>query len=414
MPNELERLLVVAFKYPPYAAVGGKRWAKLSKYLARQGVTVDVVTVPWPNGDPATLADVTHDNIRIHRIPAMSPNRLRITDPRTLLQRVRGKLYRTLVAGRPVSQDAAWWGPVVIPAVAWIARRKRSQAIVVTGAPFMANYWIARGKALLPKVPLVQEFRDPWADLPEASLRSSGTVERVAALERAVVRSADAVVTVTGGLTRLLGSTYPPAHCVTVPNGFDPEEFSPASSETDHFRLVHGGNLYVGRDEPLRALLAVVSKHARELPGLELVFLGGFPDAVRSEFRTLEAHGILRIMPRVSTADYAREVATSFATLQFNAEHFPYLVSTKIYEYAAAKKPVLSLNYGGEIDALIREHALGWSVDARDEREILDALRESHTLWKTEPGYQSEPVDFEQYDYRQIVDRYRLVLESLL
>ena len=80
----------------------------------------------------------------------------------------------------------------------------------------------------------------------------------------------------------------------------------------------------------------------------------------------------------------------------------------------AANKPVLSLNYGGEIDALIREHALGWSVDARDEREILDALRESHTLWKTEPGYQSEPVDFEQYDYRQIVDRYRLVLESLL
>ena len=48
-------LLVIAYKFPPYAGVGGFRWAKLSKYLARLGHEVHVVTVPWRGGGPNTL-----------------------------------------------------------------------------------------------------------------------------------------------------------------------------------------------------------------------------------------------------------------------------------------------------------------------------------------------------------------------
>lgn len=413
MPKDIDRLLLVAFKYPPYAGVGGKRWAKLSKYLARQGVTVDVVTVEWPDGDPSTLEDVSDDRIRIHQIPALSPNRIRSRGSNTVAERVRNRLYRDFIAGRPVSQDAAWWGPAVIPATARIARAARSQAIIVTGAPFMSNLWIARGKRFLPRVPLVQEFRDPWADLPDASLDAQGGRDRVGHLEREVLESADAAVTVTEGLSEIIrcktGAT--PVHTVT--NGFDAEDLPAPSSGPRPFRLIHGGNLFVGRDEPLRALLSAVTRSASELPGLELVFRGGFPEDVRREYAALESAGILKVLPSIPAREFMVEVDGAFAALQFNARQFPYLVSTKIYEYAAVGRPVLSLNYGGEIDALVRRHGLGWSVNAHGRAAITEALCECHTAWKRESGQSIEAKGIDRYSYAALADQYRDLVSTL-
>jgi glycosyltransferase involved in cell wall biosynthesis len=322
-------------------------------------------------------------------------------------------VYRDFIAGRPVSQDAAWWGPAAIPAAARIARTARSQAIVVTGAPFMSNLWIARGKRFLPRVPLVQEFRDPWADLPDASLDAQGGRDRVTRLEREVLESADAVVTVTEGLSEIIrrkaGAT--PVHTVT--NGFDAEDLPAPSSGPRPFRLIHGGNLFVGRDEPLRALLSAVARSASELPGLELVFRGGFPEDVRREYASLESAGILKLLPAIPARDFMLEVDGAFAALQFNARQFPYLVSTKVYEYAAARRPILSLNYGGEVDALVGEHGLGWSVHADDASAITEALYECHTVWKRESEHSIEPEDIGRYSYPALAHQYRDLVSAL-
>ena len=79
-----------------------------------------------------------------------------------------------MIVGYPWAQEAAFWGPVLVPAAARLARKHDFQAIVTTGAPFMANYWMARGRGLVPSVPLVQEFRDPWVELPDDMLRAEG------------------------------------------------------------------------------------------------------------------------------------------------------------------------------------------------------------------------------------------------
>jgi hypothetical protein len=71
-------LLVIAYKFPPYAGVGGFRWAKLSKYLARLGHEVHVVTVPWREHGPNTLvADAAEPGVIVHPIRSGSPHRLR-------------------------------------------------------------------------------------------------------------------------------------------------------------------------------------------------------------------------------------------------------------------------------------------------------------------------------------------------
>src|SRR3954468_24007324 len=42
--EDVRRLLIITYHFPPDGAIGGQRWAGLSKYLARLGWEVHVVT----------------------------------------------------------------------------------------------------------------------------------------------------------------------------------------------------------------------------------------------------------------------------------------------------------------------------------------------------------------------------------
>ena len=52
-PSDARRLLVVTWYFPPDGAVGGLRWAGITKYLARLGWKVAVVTAAPPVRDHA-------------------------------------------------------------------------------------------------------------------------------------------------------------------------------------------------------------------------------------------------------------------------------------------------------------------------------------------------------------------------
>src|SRR6266516_3628641 len=47
------RLLIISYHFPPDGAIGGQRWAGLSKYLARLGWEVHIVTASAPGSEPS-------------------------------------------------------------------------------------------------------------------------------------------------------------------------------------------------------------------------------------------------------------------------------------------------------------------------------------------------------------------------
>ncbi len=57
--SDVRRLLVITYHFPPDGAIGGQRWAGLSKYLARLGWEVHVIT--------ASAADAEQPAPNVHR-----------------------------------------------------------------------------------------------------------------------------------------------------------------------------------------------------------------------------------------------------------------------------------------------------------------------------------------------------------
>ena len=67
----MKPIILIAYRFPPYAGVGCYRWSKLCKYLAELGHTIHVVTVDWQHLGPDTfIEDVQDPNIVIHKIPS--------------------------------------------------------------------------------------------------------------------------------------------------------------------------------------------------------------------------------------------------------------------------------------------------------------------------------------------------------
>ena len=181
-------MLVIAYKFPPYAGVGGFRWAKLSKYLARLGHEVHVVTVPWPTYGPNTLAaDAAEPGVIVHAIRSGSPHRFR---HRPLGGRwtaaARHLALRALDRALFYDDEAQRWGRHLIGFCERLIEEHGIEVVVATGHPFQANRWAAELKRRRPALKLDPGLPRPVGrqPVPVAAARGERHASRVAAARR--------------------------------------------------------------------------------------------------------------------------------------------------------------------------------------------------------------------------------------
>jgi len=402
----MNKVLLIAYKFPPFGGVGGFRWSKLAKYLARQGNVVHVIAYDWPAGAPNSLAeDVRHDNIKITRIPSFYPHRLKsMRLPWKPVRALRRYGFRFIDNVIFFDDEAQYWGRHLLPVADALIQKEGIRVVAATGHPFQANYWASVVKARHPGLRLVQDLRDPWL-LPG---RYGDNGWRHAAIERRMrqaLGAADTVVTVTSGLRDVYQGICPAADVRVVHNGFDPDIFKldrPEPSIRPGIVLSHIGNISNNRDSVCDLLFSAVQKLNDTQP-LKLRFAGSVPASIHGKYRSLFDAGVIDYLGVLPQNEALRVVADSDFALQFNADMFPVPLSTKIYEYAALKVPVISLNYGGEIDSLIKRHSLGHSINVKTE----DVLRRLS-------GILSSPMDFsfdvENFSYDLLARQYAKIL----
>jgi glycosyltransferase involved in cell wall biosynthesis len=400
-------VLLIAYKYPPYAGVGGYRWAKLSKYLARLGHDIHVITVPWRVSGPNSLTgDIVHERISIHTVRSGGPHNLRqraignrwLAHARTLGLRA---LDRTLY----FDDEAQRWGRHLLPACERLVEEHGIDVVVATGHPFQANRWALELKRRRPELKLVQDLRDPWADNPFRRLTPKQAAQ-VRTWQREAVEGADAIVTVTGGLRELYLRDARQDRAVVIRNGFDPDAApAHAAREEGLLRIVHAGNVSNARDEPLRRLLDATRRRG-QAAGWRIVLAGRIGGDIAANYRDLVDSGRLELRPPVRHEDALALIAGSDVALHLGAEAVPYALSTKIYEHAMLRVPTLSLNYGGEVEDLVAAHGLGRSVNLRN--DDLDAALDDLAAIGAGLAF-----DAEGFAYPSLASRYSELLESL-
>jgi glycosyltransferase involved in cell wall biosynthesis len=282
--STIRRLLIITYHFPPDGSIGGQRWAGLSKYLARLGWEVHVITAADPGREEPTphvhryvrhrrrtLNDVYNDFVKRTR-------KSRRKTPETPGNAGGGQgplrfqplsAVRHIVAGSIHLPDGArgWIGRAARTARA-LLREQRFDVVISSGPPHsvhFASLLATRGR----DTPFWIDMRDPWSVTHHMNLPDYRFVlaERwvLRRLERIVFPRAKKVIVNTQEFASALRKTDPELDVVCFPNGIDLEQLPKRDvSAVERGSIACVGTLYAGRN--LSMVLAAIGALSRDQP----------------------------------------------------------------------------------------------------------------------------------------------------
>lgn len=373
---------MLAFHFPPSGGGGVQRTLKHVKYLHQEGIESTVIAAEdaFPIRDETLLADVPESAAVVRTGVLPSP----------AAEEGIARLLR--LAGLPGAPEADLLWPDVragwlVPAVSEGLRAitaERPNVIYSTHPPATAHL-AALILYRITGIPWVADFRDAWALDPlfynyGASL--PGFIAARNSLEEAITREAT-FVTVADDSMDLRGLPMNAARRVTIGNGVDPEDFSPAIRTSTHrdpsrLRLSHVGTLHHVRDgvSLFQAVRLGLDRGQLEADKLGLRLVGWVT-------REVDLPGDLPITATgyVNHFEAIAEMSSASALL-FYEEPERKAVTGKIYEYFATGLPILSATAPDNLGAsLVRELGAGVCVDIRDPAATAAAIAELQNAW---------------------------------
>ena len=358
-----------------------RRAAGLTKYLARAGHSVSVLTSVMSGSGPISGAAHT---VRTRDL-LVSPLNWR----RSGLAALQGDAQAT-VAAAP-SALAAWavpdlqllgWTPFAIARAIGLARREQLDCVITTSPPASAHLI---GLALRSYGPAwIADFRDGWtfeSQRPDWAHPWLGALDR--RLEREVVQRADAVSAVTQPIADDLAERFR-RPVTTITNGFDPESVEVADEDgkghlsSDRRSLVHTGTLsYGGRSiQPLvEAFRILHSTSQGAADALEIALVGPVTDAERD---AVNRAGMSHAFSLPGSLPHDQTLAVQRAAdglLVITGPGQTGVATGKLYEYMAAGRPILVIGDDTAAAQIVERSGAGIAVARDDPTALAHALR---------------------------------------
>lgn len=344
------------------------------KYLCRKGNDVKVIAgkyegyevSPW-NKDIAGYTD------KIVYVPGRYPQVLE-KYPVSLLEKIRYRLallyVKRAIKGNYYDRGDLWKNDVISLAEKAIAEGYNN--IIATGAPFHTLFYLSSLKKKYDHLNFIADFRDPWVTNRTAYGFEGLAEERKRfeeEAERTVARTADRIVTVAGDMTDYFAViSGNKEKCITVPNGFDPEDLPPLQDpvKTNHskLRFVFTGTFY---DKALHIFKAFCSgldqlkvEHPEAYNNMQFDFYGSMP----AKFRELaKGHQPIIIHGRVSIDIVYKVIGEADVCMLFLTDDLNYSFSTKFYEYILQRKPIAVFSRRGFTGEFVEQNGIGYSLE---------------------------------------------------
>lgn len=445
----MKKVLMIAYIFPPMGGSGVHRTAKFVKYLPDFGWKPIVVcgeTEGWHDYDSAKGYAAELGPVEVHRVKMWVLYRAVKVVVRPLFRLVR-KLKGLARRGGPAGAESTAPAPAAaggekkggllqflqipddrnvwfFPALRWCLRVCRSHeidAIYSTSAPYTDHLVGWAVKRLTGKV-WVADFRDSWVTNDVFMADKRPPFRRISTwLEAKVLIAADAIIANTNGFKNEFIQRYPglAGRVVVIPNGFDAADFnveSVATEPSDTFMAAVIGELYAGRTP--RELIKGFAGFLKSFPQIKgrLLFVGYRPPETESDIDGTAAEcAVLPLVERRGPVAHreALDLMRQADVLVSILEDSPtdrLIYPSKVFEYAAAGRPVLSISPPGETEKLIAELEAGISCPCGDEAAIAEALGE---LYAHPQSYNANAERLGKYERKRLTGELAGVLNSL-
>ena len=434
MPNTPKRVLFIAYHFPPAGGAGVQRSLKFVRYLPLYGYEAIVVTGPLGSFGDFGLPDETLGlelpaGLEVHRVGGPEPGES---------ESWKGRRERWL---RRESEWTSWW---VRGAVEAAEAAGEVDLVFTSMSPFESTR-VAAEVAARRGVPWVADLRDPWAldemQVYPTRLHRGLEMRRM----RSGLTDAAAVVMNTPEAAAQLARSFPEleARAVSIPNGFDADDFEGPVSERrlDRFRIVHMGELHtelaqqLGRFRRIRSilggnlngvdvttrshlyLLAALGELVRQEPHLsrviELHLVGPASESDQAAITlpNVHAHGYL---PHAEALDFVRSADLLFLPMHDVAPGArARIVPGKTYEYIASGRPILAAVPPGDACDLLVSSGTATICSPRDVACMSAAIK-AHVDGDSNKRSHPSKAFWESFERRSLTRQLSVVFDDVL
>lgn len=407
----MNKVLMVAYQFPPVGGSGVQRSAKFAKYLPLfdwEPVVLTRDTQKMTLRDESLLKEIP-STIEIIRTPAVD-----LTVLPSIFKNV-GKFiaWKLLIP----DGEVLWMRKAVNAALERIALGD-IKAIYTTSYPYSDHLIGLEVKKHFPNLPWLADFRDEWTnnpyllDNPHAPYR----MKKEKAMESEVLNKADTLITNTpvmkDNFARLNPGLSLETRMVVIPNGYDPEDFIQIDSQkikTNHFTITYTGALY-GRRKPDKILEAIgnlVHSGLVEKAKIRVRFIGSFkPEVLQGLIDKNALTGSVDAISYMDHGECLKNMISSDAMLLIEgggpgSEAF---YTGKIFEYIQTGNPILAvIPEKGAAAGIIRKTRTGVVCDWADVKGIEQGFFTLYQAWsKGENIINPDHEEIARYDRKAL------------
>lgn len=383
-----KKILIISYSFPPNDGIGGRRWAKMAKYLLRENLDIKVLTSKKKTYSKSPWDSDVRELKRDGRIVEIASNYPSILDtyPTKILDKIIYRLALVLtkvkVKGNYYDRSSFWYKTLIPNVIKYI--EDGNNIIIATGAPFHYLSDIIKLKYIYPDLKVIVDIRDPWVSGRNYGIASLNNIrlQQEIQIQDFVMNSADLITVPVDSMRSELLRIYRDQNQIfkILPHGYDPEDIPLAKKKINGgeiVKLIYGGNIYDNNDYILTELNASFGTISEEKVLINIY--SNSNNKSLAYFKTGNLEKVTTIHNLVTPKQLFEQILKSDYYLILFPPQFKDFLSTKFPEIFALQIPVIYIGEKGAVSDFLVSNRLGIHVNPNNIQveipEILNGLK---------------------------------------
>ncbi len=430
----MNKVLFIAYQFPPMGGSGVQRSSKFVKYLRGFGWEPVVLTRKVNHmklKDDSLLADIPQD-LEIIRTGPWDATEL------PGIMSLAGKFISRKIL---IPDGERLWQLFSVRHAVSRINKGDIKLIYTTSYPYSDHILGLSLKRKFPEIPWVADFRDEWTNNPylldKPHYRLRMRIER--RMERQVLANADQLITNTPVMMENFIKTAPDTKdkfCV-IPNGYDSDDFAgidtlgtgrnSGTGKNNQFTITYTGALY-GRRKPdifFEALSKLLKNKDIAADSIKVKLIGQFKTGQLND--KIEKAGLglnVEVLPYMAHNECLAQLHSSDALLLLEGAGpgSNAFYTGKIFEYMKTGRPIIAIiPEAGAAAHLIRETSTGLVSDSSPVREDAADAAAANILYyykawssgKMDEAYKPDRDAVAAYDRKNLTAKLAVLFDKL-
>ena len=408
--QHMKKVLVITYYWPPSGGAGVQRMLKFVKYMPGFNVEPFVLTIHedkafYPIKDASLLKDI-HPDLKIVKtknteilkfFSSLLPkkeiphsgfaNHNKNTFASKVLRFLRGNLL--------IPDARKSWVNSAFKEACKLIEQEKIDTIIISTPPHSSQIVGLKLKKKYPNLKWIADLRDPWTDIYyyKDLLHTSLAKKIDLKYERDVVQQSNSILVVSKGIKEMFADKYTGIEnkIYVIPNGFDEDDFKVESyPPTNEFLISHTGTIAESYNPKIffSALEKIVAAN-KEKCKIRVLFIGKNSPDFKALGKTYHVSNYIEYKDYVPHQEVITYLKNTTCLLLIIAEtaNQKGLLSGKLFEYLAAKKPIIAIGpKAGDAEEILSLSEAGKMFSRDEETQLVSYIEAKIEDWLKNPN----------------------------